>query len=80
MRKSARHPNLAMIFVTDLYSDVMSKCGATDADIHRNVKNAATQNHHQLTLRARVLEMEPTYHPVSGTRQIVLDEWSMNPV
>ena len=67
MRKSAWHPNLAVIFFTDLYSDVVSECGTADADIHCNVKNAAAQNHHQLTLRTRMLEMEPTYHAANRT-------------
>jgi hypothetical protein len=44
-----------VIFITEFYGDVTPESGAARADIHRNVKNAPAQNHHQLALRLRVL-------------------------
>jgi hypothetical protein len=58
----------------------MSEIWAADADIDCDIHYSPTQYADQLSLRGRILQVQPPQHSIGGTGHVILDKRTANAV
>ena len=73
--EAARDEELPVVFLRELYGDVLPVGRAAFAYVHCDVEHRTAHTPHQLALgEGRALEVQASHHAVAGHRFVVLDE------
>ena len=74
MRKSWRHPQLAVVFFRQFHADPAAKSWRFAPDVYHHIQHCATNSTHQLALRLLYLKMQPPQHPFGASAVVVLNK------
>ena len=66
-----------MCLIVENNGNVAPKCWTSHPDIDGDIENSSAQNHDQLALLIRILEVKPPQSILSGYRKVVLNEVMM---
>ncbi|PIF19600.1 hypothetical protein CLU89_0986 [Acidovorax sp. 30] len=75
MGKARGHPQLLVIFLSQLGTNPLSKRGRVFSNINRHIENSPSDTAYQLALRPRFqLEVQPPQNALSAAAVVILDE------